>query len=173
MKVGDPRRMPAATWPAVLAALLLAGLALVVGQHAAAELGWIDADSWLRSTLAPLEDAQPSVWVLIAGIAAALLGLWFLIAAFLPARRSHLAAEGPGDLWVSPRAVEALASDAAGRAPGVLHAHSELRRRRLKVKALLAPGHEAAVADIMEAVGDRLSGLAELEIAVQAKEARR
>jgi hypothetical protein len=173
MKVGDPRRTPAAAWPAVIAALLLGGFAVVLGQHAAAELGWIGADSWLRTAFASLDDAQPSTWVLIAGIAAALIGLWFLIAAFLPARRSHLPADGTGDLWVSPRVVEALASDAAGRAPGVLHAHSELRRRRLKVKALLAPGHEAAVADIMEAVGDRLNGLAELEVAVQAKEASR
>lgn len=173
MKLRDPRRMPAATWPAVLAALLLAGLALLLAQHAAAELGWTGADSWLRTARAALEDSQPSVWVLTGGIAAALLGLWFLIAAFTPARRSHLRADGPGDLWVSPRVIEALASDAAGRAPGVLHASSELRRRRLKVKALLASGQEAAVADVLETVGERLQGLAELEVAVQAKEASR
>jgi hypothetical protein len=173
MKLRDPRHLPAVAWPAVLAALLLAALAVLLGQHAAAELGWIGAASWLRSARAALDDAQPSGWVLAGGIAAVLLGLWFLIAACFPARRSHLRADGPGDLWVSPRVIEALASDAAGRAPGVLHASSELRGRRLKVKALLARGHEAAVADILEAVGERLRGLAELEVAVQAKEASR
>jgi hypothetical protein len=173
VRLRDPRHAPAAIWPAVLAALLLAGLAVLLAQHAAAELGWAGADSWLRSALAALHDSEPSVWVLIGGVVAVLIGLWFLIAAILPARRSHLPADGDADLWISPRAVEALASDAAVRAPGVLHADSELRRRRLKVKALLAPGHEAAVADILEAVGERLQGLAELEVAVQAKEARR
>ncbi|WP_205325504.1 DUF6286 domain-containing protein [Glycomyces sp. YM15] len=173
MKLRDPRRRPVVSTLAVLAALLLIGLAAVLAQHAASERGWTGADSWLRAALAVLDDPRPSVWVLTGGIAAALLGLWFLVAAFLPARRSHLPVDGIGDLWVSPRAVEALASDAAERTPGVLHAASEMRRRRLKVKALLAPEHEAAVADILEAVGARLHGIAEVEIVVQAKEANR
>ncbi|GAA2265084.1 hypothetical protein GCM10009853_018050 [Glycomyces scopariae] len=173
MKVRDPRRRPAASGLAVLGAILLLALAALLAEHAAAERGWIDADSWLREALAALDDRQPSVWVLAGGIAAAVLGLCFLIGACLPARRSHLPADGDGDLWVSPRAVEAIASDAAERAPGVLHAASELRRRRLKVKALHAPGHEAAIADILESVGDRLAGIAELEVAVQAKEGGR
>ncbi|RRR96897.1 DUF6286 domain-containing protein [Glycomyces terrestris] len=173
MKIREPRRRPAAAWPAVLGAVLLAALAVLFAQHTAAERGWTAQPSWLREALAALHDREPSVWVLAAGVASALLGLWFLVAAFVPARRSHLSAEGPGDLWISPRAVEAMAADAAERAPGVLHAATELRRRRLKVKALLAPGHEAAVADILESVGDRLAGLADLEVAVQAKEGGR
>lgn len=173
MRLRDPRHGPAATWPAVLAALLLVALAALFAQHAAAELDWTGTDSWLRGALDALHDAEPSIGVQIGGAVAFLLGLWFLIAAFVPARRSHLPADGDGDLWIAPRAVEAIASDAAARAPGVLHADSELRRRRLKVKALLAPGRETAVADILETVGKRLHGLAELEVAVQAKEARR
>jgi hypothetical protein len=173
MRLRDPRRPSAAVWPAVLGALILGGLAVLLAQHAAAELGWTGADSWLRGARAALDDTQPSVWVLTGGIAAAAVGLWFLIAAFLPARRSHLRADGPGDLWISPPAIEAMAADAAMRAAGVLHADSELRRRRLTVKALLANGNEAAVADILETVGERLHGLGDLEVAVQAKEARR
>nr|BFF26337.1 hypothetical protein GCM10025732_43020 [Glycomyces mayteni] len=48
-----------------------------------------------------------------------------------------------------------------------------MRRRRLRVKALLAPGSEAAVADILESVGTRLGSLAEIEVSVQAKEGAR
>ncbi|GAA1679656.1 hypothetical protein GCM10009830_28390 [Glycomyces endophyticus] len=173
MKLREPRRRPAASWLAVLGAILVLALAVLLAQHAAAERGWIDQPSWLREALAALDDRQPSTWVLVGGAAAVVLGLWFLVAAFTPARRSHLPADGPGDLWVSPRAVEAIAADAAERAPGVLHAATELRRRRLRVKALLAPGHEATIADILESVGDRLSGLAELEVSVQAKEGGR
>jgi hypothetical protein len=173
VKLRDPRHQPAASTLAVLAAVLLLGLATVLAQHAASERGWTGADSWLRAAVAALDDPRPSAWVLTGAAAVALLGLWFLVAAFLPARRSHLPAAGPGDLWISPRALEALASDAAERAPGVFHAAGEMRRRRLKVKALLAREHEAAVADILEAVGDRLHGIAEIEVVVQAKEASR
>ncbi|MEU5875655.1 DUF6286 domain-containing protein [Glycomyces sp. NPDC047369] len=173
MKVRDPRRGPAAAWPAVLGALLLLAFAALLAQHAAAARGWTANASWLAEALAAVDDRQPSTWVLAGGVAAALLGLWFLVAAFLPARRSHLHADGPGDLWVAPAAVEAVAADAAERAPGVLHASSEMRRRRLRVKALLAPDNDAAVADILEAVGTRLGGLGELEVSVQAKEGGR
>lgn len=173
MKLRDPRRGPAAAWPAVLGALLLLAFAALLAQHAAAARGWTANASWLGEALAALDDRRPSAWVLAGGAAAALLGLWFLIAAFLPARRSHLHADGPGDLWIAPAAIEAVAADAAERAPGVLHAAGEMRRRRLRVKALLAPGHEAAVADILESVGARLGGLGELEVSVQAKEGAR
>ncbi|MFB9661156.1 DUF6286 domain-containing protein [Glycomyces mayteni] len=173
MKVREPRRSPAASWLAVLGALLLLAFAALLAQHAAAARGWTSASSWLGEALAALDDREPSTWVLAGGVAAVLLGLWFLVAAFLPARRSHLHAEGPGDLWVTPAAVEAVAADAAERAPGVLHAATEMRRRRLRVKALLAPGSEAAVADILESVGTRLGSLAEIEVSVQAKEGAR
>lgn len=172
MKVRDPRRLPAATWFGLLGTLLLAGLAVLAGQHAAAERGRA-ADSWLRAALGVLDDPAPSNLVLAVGIAAALLGLWFLVAACLPARRSHLRVEGREDLWISAEAIEALAADAAERAPGVLHGRGEVRRRRLRVEALLAPGKAAGVAGIVHTVGDRLAGLADLEVSVQAKEGSR
>ncbi|THV30856.1 DUF6286 domain-containing protein [Glycomyces paridis] len=173
MKARDPRRLPAATWFGLVGALLLAALALVLGQHAAAARGWTGADSWLSAAVAALDDPAPSALVLACGIAAALLGLWLLVAACLPARRSHARATGRSDLWIAPRAIEALAADAAERAPGVLHGSGEVRRRRLRVEALLSPGTEAGVAGIVDRVGDRLSGLADLEVSVQAKEASR
>lgn len=172
MKARDPRRLPAATWFGLVGALLLAGLAVLFGQHAAAERGWT-GDSWLREALGVLDDAQPSNPVLAVAVAAVLLGLWFLIAACVPARRSHLRVDGRDDLWVSPRALEALAADAAERSPGVLHGRGEIRRKRLRVEALLAPGNQVGVAGIVNTVGDRLSGLADLEVSVQAKEGTR
>ncbi|SDD47863.1 DUF6286 domain-containing protein [Glycomyces harbinensis] len=168
-----PRRLPAATWFGVVGALLLAGFAVFAGQHAAAARGWIDGPSWLLETVAALEDREPSIWVSVGGIAAALLGVWFLIAAFTPGRRTHLPVEGRCDLWVSPRAVEALAADAAERSPGVLHGRGDVQRRRLRVSALLAPGADAGVVAISEAVGERITGLADLELSVQAKEGGR
>ncbi|MEU6859243.1 DUF6286 domain-containing protein [Glycomyces sp. NPDC046736] len=173
MKRRAPRRRPAASWLGLVGAVLLAGLAVLFGQHAAAERGWTSRDSWLLAALDRLDDPAPQTWVLAAGIVAALLGLWFLIAACVPARRSHLPVEGRCDLWVSPRALEALAADAAERAPGVLHGHGEVRRRRLRVEALLAPGTESGVAGVLDAVGERLTGLADLEVSVQAKEGSR
>ena len=168
-----PRRRPAATWFGLLGALLLAAFAVLAGQHAAAERGWISRESWLREALTALDDPKPSTWILVGGIAAALLGVWFLIAAFKPGRRSHLPVEGRCDLWVSPRAVEALAADAAERSPGVLHGRGDLRHRRLRVSALLAPGADAGVVAISEAVGRRIVGFGDLELSVQAKEGNR
>lgn len=173
MKARDPRRRPAAAWFGLAGAFLLAGLAVLAGQHFAAERGSTPEASWLRQALAALDDPRPSIWVLAAGIAVMVLGLAFLIAALLPARRSHLRAEDCSCLWISPRALEAMAADAAERAPGVLHGRGAVRRRRLKVEALLAPGTPNGVAGIAEAVGDRLSGLADLEVSVQAKERTR
>jgi hypothetical protein len=173
MKRRAPRRRPAAAWLGLVGAVLLAGLAVLFGQHAAAARGWTSQDSWISSALSHLDETAPSTWVVAAGIVAALLGLWFLIAAFVPARRSHLPVDGRCDLWVSARALEALAADAAERAPGVLHGRGEVRRRRLRVEALLAPGADTGVAGVLDAVGERLTGLADLEVSVQAKEGSR
>jgi hypothetical protein len=173
MKTRDPRRMPAATWFGLVGALLLAGLAILAGQHFAAAQDWTPNRSWLRQALATLDEPRPSIWILAGGIAAAVLGLAFLIAAFLPARRSHLRAADCPCLWISPKALESMAADAAERAPGVLHGRGTLRRRRLRVEALLLPDTPNAVAGIAEQVGDRLAGLADLEVSVQAKERAR
>ncbi|MCD0442413.1 DUF6286 domain-containing protein [Glycomyces sp. A-F 0318] len=173
MKRRAPRRRPAAGWFGRLGAVLLAGLAVLAGQHAAVELGWAGGESWLRGAVAALDEPSPSTWVLAGGVAAALLGLAFLIAAVVPARRSHLPVEGRCDLWVSPRAVEAMAADAAERSPGVLHGRGDVHRRRLRIEALLAPGAGASVAAIMDAVGGRLTGLADMEVSVRAREGSR
>jgi len=173
MKRRAPRRRPAASWFGLLGAVLLAGLAVFAGQHAAVERGWIAGRSWLRESLAVLDNPAPSTWILGGGIAAALLGLGFLIAAVVPARRSHLPIEGRCDLWVSPRAVEAMAADATERSPGVLHGQGDLQRRRLRIEALLAPGTGANVAAIVDAVGGRLTGLDGMEVSVRAREGSR
>ncbi|MCC3765315.1 DUF6286 domain-containing protein [Glycomyces sp. TRM65418] len=169
----DPRRRPAVAWYGLVGALLLAGLAVLAGQHFAAERGWTSHESWLRRAMGFLEDPRPSTWIVAGGIAAAILGLLFLVIACLPARRSHRRAEGHPNLWVSRQAIEAMAADAAERAPGVLHGRATLRRRRLHVEALLVPDAPNGVAGIAEAVGDRLSGLTDPEVSVQAKERTR
>lgn len=113
--------------------------------------------SQARRLLEGLDHTTASGTTTAIGLVVAVLGLALVATALRPARRTHLRVRGDADVWLTPRAVGALASGAAMRHAGVLDARVErVRRRRVTLAVTPSrPGEAAAVATaVQEALRD-------------------
>ncbi|MEO9323188.1 hypothetical protein ABFT23_06825 [Nocardioides sp. C4-1] len=117
-----PRARPAVVALALLVALLLLAAGGVLLRDLAVSQGWLDGRAWVPAVVDAVGDVRRSTGLAVAAAAVAVLGLLLLVAAAGRGRPTHAAVEAHTETWISPRAVAAVALEAADRAPGVLHA---------------------------------------------------
>jgi hypothetical protein len=151
-----PRALPAASWLGPLAALVLIGVGVVLGQEALFRWGVVDT-SWLGSLLTGLDGMRAGSWTVPAGVVLVLLGLVLLFLALKPRRRTHVRVDGDADLWMSPTALAALARDAAEGVPGVARVSVSGSPSAVRVRAG-AEHPDGVAAAVEEAVRSRLDG---------------
>ncbi|WP_370288337.1 DUF6286 domain-containing protein [Nocardioides sp.] len=149
-----PRSRPAAASTAVLLAVLLLAAGAVVIADAAGSFG--STGSLAEKTFDGLDGLKASGATTGAGAALAVIGLLLVIAALKPRGRTHLAVDGPVDLWVTPRAAATIAAQEAEEHPDVLEARVESANRR-RITLVVTPRSVVPDTGLAEAVRTRVS----------------
>jgi hypothetical protein len=105
-----------------------------------------------------LDGSTAEWWMVPAGVALALVGLWLLVTALRPRSRKTVPATASTGVFLHTRDIARLASDAAGEVDGVLSAASTASRRAVTVTVRSTT--TAGIADgVTDAVAHRLSAL--------------
>ncbi|NAZ87476.1 DUF6286 domain-containing protein [Kineococcus indalonis] len=116
-----------------LLAVLLLALGLLLGREALVAAGALGGSAWLPAAAGGLDGLSAAWWLVPAGLAVALLGLWLVVSALRPrSRRTVPLAAGTG-VFVHVRDLARLASGAAREVDGVLSASSSATRRAVTV----------------------------------------
>lgn len=156
-----PKGQAGSTVIGILIALLLV-LAGVVGIHDwLTGLGWSGGRPWVPTALDAVEGTRAAPWMLVVAAVVALLGLWLVLLALKPRRRTHLPApDREIDLWSTTGALAAVARHAADRQSGVMSATARVRRRRVDVDITTREGNDDGLnSRVQEAVEQSLEGL--------------
>lgn len=162
-----PRGTPAVARLGLLWAVLLVGIAAVAVQDAATKDG--STPSWWRSTLDQVDGLGASVLTSAVGVVLVILGVLVLLVALRPGRRTHAPVPGDQDVWITDRAVQALAEQAAEDSPGVVQAKVAVSSRRVRVTATTT-GSVATTAAVDQAVSTAVSPVTDRPVSVRLKE---
>jgi len=156
-----PVAAPAAATVGVLLALLLLGAGVVGVRDGAVGAGWLHGAYWTRSAAQHIDGLTPQVWMIPVGVVLALVGVWWVLAALKPRRRTALALQARSAVWIRPRDLAHLLAATAERVPGVTHTSASAKRRRVSVTVDTTSTDTIAVrAEVTDAVTDRLAALA-------------
>ncbi|TNM67899.1 hypothetical protein FHN55_08810 [Streptomyces sp. NP160] len=160
-------------WLGPLLAVLLLGVAVVLGQDAWVRLsgGGANATTWLGSVISGLNGLSPSSALAVPAAIAVILGLVLLLAAFSRRRRKALVLRGDLGAHLTTRDVARLASGAARQVDGVLDATASATRRKVVVD-VTTTGDSSTRGAVQADVQRALSALADApKVTVNAKEA--
>lgn len=139
-------------------ALLLTALGVLLVRDGAVGLGWFAGSTWLDAASAGLDGSTPPAWVVVAGVVAALVGLWLVAAALGRRTRRTVAVTSRSGVHLGLRDVARLASGAARDVDGVVSVSSSATRRvvRVRVEALAT---ERVQDEVTTAVREQLAPL--------------
>lgn len=130
-----PGRSPVAAATARYVAVALALVVMLGGvvslREAGIELGWVDGTPWIGAAITALNGLRSQWWMVPVGAVALILGLWLVVVAVRPRRKTVVAVDAAGSVWMRPRDVARLASHAASCVPGVEVLNSAATRRKV------------------------------------------
>ena len=130
-----PGKSPAAAATARYVAVALALIVMCGGavslREAGVELGWVAGTPWIGTAVTALNGLRSQWWMVPAGVVALLLGAWLVFVAVRPRRKTVVAVDAAGSVWMRPRDVARLASHAASCVPGVEVLNSAATRRKV------------------------------------------
>ncbi|MBI3226057.1 MAG: hypothetical protein HYZ39_13480 [Mycolicibacterium cosmeticum] len=130
-----PGRVPVATAPARYIGVALALTFLIAGglalREAGVVLGWVAGTSWIGTVVAAVDGLHSQWWMVPAGAVVLAAGAWMVFSALRPRRKTAVAVDAQGAVWMRPRDVARLASFAAAAVPGVEVLRSEATRRKV------------------------------------------
>ncbi len=142
-------------WLGPVLALLLVGVAVLVGQDAWVRLQG-GSTTWLGSATSALDGLAPSAAVAAVGVVVALVGLWAVVAALKPRTRDALPLAGTSGAHLRTADVARLASGAADQVDGVLRARSSARRRSVTVDVTTTAARGGAADGVADRVRARV-----------------
>ncbi|MDR3663149.1 MAG: DUF6286 domain-containing protein [Mycobacterium sp.] len=154
-----PGRTPVAAATARYIAVVLALVLLIVGvvalREAGVVLGWVAGTPWIGTAVTTLDGLRSQWWMVPAGVGALVVGAWLVVLAIRPRRKTVVAVDAAGSVWMRPRDVARLASYAASTVPGVEVLNSAATRRKVTLYVGLtgAESDIAAKGAIAAAVG--------------------
>ncbi len=155
-----PTATPAAAPWAVLLALVVLALGVVGIRDALVAAGAFGGSSWTKNTANAIDGLTARTWMIPAGIGLAVLGLWWLLAALKPRKRTEISLSGTPGAWMRPGDLARLVQPTVENVEGVVSASTSATRRTVTVKATTTARDSAKVRTALtEAVGDRLSAL--------------
>jgi len=97
-----PSAAPAAAPWAVLLALVVLALGVVGIRDALIAAGAFGGSSWTKNTANAIDGLTARMWMIPAGIGLAVLGLWWLLAALKPRKRTEISLSGTPGAWMRP-----------------------------------------------------------------------
>jgi len=155
-----PTAAPAAAPWAVLLALVVLALGVVGIRDALIAAGAFGGSSWTKNTANAIDGLTARTWMIPAGIGLAVLGLWWLLAALKPRKRTEISLSGTPGAWMRPGDLARLVQPTVENVDGVVSASTSATRRTVTVKATTTARDSAEVRTaVIEAVGDRLSAV--------------
>jgi len=155
-----PSAAPAAAPWAVLLALVVLALGVVGIRDALVAAGAFGGSSWTKNTANAIDGLTARTWMIPAGIGLAVLGLWWLLAALKPRKRTEISLSGTPGAWMRPGDLARLVQPTVENVEGVVSASTSATRRTVTVKATTTARDSAQVRTALtDAVGDRLSAL--------------
>ena len=155
-----PTATPAAAPWAVLLALVVLALGVVGIRDALIAAGAFGGSSWTTNTANAIDGLTARTWMIPAGIGLAVLGLWWLLAALKPRKRTEISLTGTPGAWMRPADLARLVQPTVENVEGVVSASTSATRRTVTVKATTTARDSAQVRTALtDAVGDRLSAL--------------
>jgi hypothetical protein len=163
-RLAPPRGRPAASGVSLVLAVALVSVAVVSVHDLAVERGWTGGPSWTGSLVDDLDGLTAGTGVVVAGVVLAVVGLLLVLSALKPAPRTHVATPGETDVWVTRRAVRAVAVGAAEDTGGVLEASA--RHRRGRVVVTVQSDHADIVPAVETSVREALAGLTTDDVVV-------
>ena len=141
-------------WLGPVLALLLVGVAVLVGQDAWVRLQG-GSTTWLGTATSALDGLAPTAAVAAVGVVVALVGLWFVVAALKPRTRDALPLGGTSGAHLRTADVARLASGAADQVDGVLRTRSSAGRRSVTVDVTTTAARGGAGGGV-DGVADRV-----------------
>lgn len=140
---------------AVVLALVLLSVGAVALREAGVVLGWVKGTPWIGAAVAAVNGLHSQWWMIPAGAVALVVGASLVFMALRPRRKTVVAVDAAGSVWMRPRDVARLASYAASSVPGVEVLHAEATRRKVVLHVGLtgAESDAAAKGAITAAVG--------------------
>lgn len=153
-----PRRTGGIASLGILLALVLAAGGALAVRDALVYGGVLGGTPFLHSLAKAVESLRPEVWVLVAGILLALLGLLLLVRALRPSPPKVTAVRADTGVYLRPRDVSRLAETAAESVDGVLAVHVSATPRRVGVD-VRSTGDPGVADRVREAVAVRLEPL--------------
>jgi len=155
-----PSAAPAAAPWAVLLALVVLALGVVGIRDALIAAGAFGGSSWTKNTANAIDGLTAHTWMIPAGIGLAVLGLWWLLAALKPRKRTEISLSGTPGAWMRPGDLARLVQPTVENVEGVVSASTSATRRTVTVKATTTARDSAEVRTaVTDAVGDRLSAV--------------
>ena len=140
---------------AVLALVLVAvGVAGI--RDALVAIGAVEGEPWIDSVVDTVDGWQPQFWLVPAGIALVLLGVWLILVALRPRSRTGVAVRAATGVFLRTGDVERLVARAASDVDGVLSARSSASHRKVEVQVAVTGGSatgdrvRAAVQDVLQ-----------------------
>ena len=137
-------------------AVLLAALGVLLIRDALIAFDVLPGTALLPASLDRLNGWTAEWWMVPAGVAAALLGLWLVETALRPRSRKTVPVTSATGLFLRTRDIARLASDAAEEVDGVVSATSTASRRAVTVAV-----RSTATAGIVDGVTDAVDRAAE------------
>jgi hypothetical protein len=107
-----PVKAPAAATAGIIASLAVIGVGAVAIRDTLVSVGALNGPSWLEWLFGKAEVLKPVDWMIPAGIGAVLVGLWFLIVALKPRKRTHQPI-GEAGVWIRNRDLARVTTTAA------------------------------------------------------------
>ncbi len=150
---------PASRWGLLLALLTIAAGAVLV-REALVLADAVGGPQWLTPAVAGLAKAPAQGWATGAAVAAVVVGLLLLRAAFWPRRASHVALGDGGLVWLRRRDLARLAAGRAGDVDGVVAASAAAGRRSVTVHVRTTTAQPDGVRDAVRSdVEEAFAGL--------------
>lgn len=144
----------------VLWALTLIGLGGVAVRDVLVDIGVISGRRYVDETLTYLDNRTSADWMVAAGIAAALVGLWLVTLALRPRRRKELSVKAQTGVFLTTASVRRIAQAASSDVDGIDTSSVAASRSKvtIDVTTLTADPAEAR-SRVEEAVQRALSAL--------------
>lgn len=138
-------------------AMVLTGIGVVLLHDAVAEADTRAGRTWTAALIGGLDRVTAEWWMIPAGVAIALIGVWLIITALRPRSRKTVAVTSETGVFLRTRDIARLAAAAADDVDGVLAASSVASRRAVTIT--VESDRDGVAELVQETVGQRLSAL--------------
>lgn len=131
---GEPRANPAARWITVAVGIAFIALSAVLARELWIMSGPEGSTSWLNPVFDFLGTYVVDAVAVTIGVVVAIIGLWLIIASFIPRARTHMRVNSPASIWVRPVDIARKATNTTRAETGGSTIRSKADRKLLTVQ---------------------------------------